>query len=212
MYRIPNTNERGKVRWAINKATRLGVEVRPAETQAELYEWYLLYLETMRRNAVPPRAYRFFAGLWEFLRPVGMMKLLLAEQVTAGAKRLIAGSVFLMLGNTVSYAFNGSRHSDLGLRPNDVIQWHAINEACEKGFRCFDFGEVPDGHWELARFKSKWGATAVRLSRYYYPELPADTDDSSSFSTYATAAGKALWSRLPLRATALLGDRIYSCL
>ena len=85
-FRIADSRERAKIKWAINRAKRLGVRVRPAETEAELREWYALYLETMRRNAVPPRSYRFFFALWKLLRPIGMMDLLLAELDEAGRK------------------------------------------------------------------------------------------------------------------------------
>src|SRR5260370_40718101 len=52
--RFGNSRNHSRIRWAINKATRLGVEVRPAETERELRAWYELYLHTMRRFAVPP--------------------------------------------------------------------------------------------------------------------------------------------------------------
>ena len=209
-FRINNSESRASVKRAINKAERLGVYARPAETEAELSTWYRLYLETMRRNVVPPRPYRFFAALWELLRPRGMMRLLLAEQERKGQRRIIAGSIFLMFGRTVSYAFNGSRLQDLSLRPNDLIHWQAINEACRSGFRLFDFGEVPEGADDLARFKRKWGAEPVRLHRYYYPG-PRDLDGSSVESgEYPQLINRTAWSRLPLAATAWLGDRIYA--
>ena len=83
---------RATIRWAIKKATALGVGVRAAETEADLHEWYMLYVRTMRRRVVPPRSYRFFAALWELMRPRGMMQLLLAEQERNGRKKILAGS------------------------------------------------------------------------------------------------------------------------
>src|SRR5271165_1053514 len=77
-FRIANGDHRYNIKKAVNKATRLGVHVRPAENLTELRGWYMLYLDTMRRNAVPARPYRFFAALWELLRPQGVMQLLLA--------------------------------------------------------------------------------------------------------------------------------------
>lgn len=211
-FRISNSHSRSSVKGSINKATRLGVHARPAETEAELGAWYRLYLETMRHHVVPPRPYRFFAALWELLKPRGMMQLLLAEQQTMGRRRIIAGSIFLTFGRTVSYAFNGSRRRDLSLQPNDVIQWQAINEACRRGFRSLDFGEVPEGHDSLARSKSKWGAEPVRLYRYYYPACPDLESGSVESGGYAELLRKAVWRRLPLTATSWLGDRIYACL
>lgn len=211
-FRISNTEARASVKRAVNKATRLGVHTRPAETEAELCKWYRLYLETMRRNVVPPRPYRFFRALWDSLRPKGMMQLLLAEQQKMGRRRIIAGSIFLMFGRTVSYAFGASRFEDLSLRPNDLVHWQAINDACKNGFRFFDFGEVPEGNEDLARFKRKWGAEPVRLHRYYYPGSQDLKSVAVESGGYPQSIGRTLWRRLPLAATAWLGNRIYAYL
>lgn len=212
VFRISNSEARASVKRAVNKAIRSNVYTRPAETEAELSEWYRLYLDTMRRNIVPPRPYRFFSALWESMRPKGMMQLLLAEQQTMGRRRIIAGSIFLMFGRTVSYAFSGSRLQDLSLRPNDLIHWQAINDACRDGFELVDFGEVPEGDDDLARFKKKWGSETVRLHRYYYPgsrHLNAVSGDPRSHWQLISSA---LWRRLPLAATAWLGNCVYAYL
>jgi CelD/BcsL family acetyltransferase involved in cellulose biosynthesis len=209
-FRINNSEARASVKRAVNKAARSSVQTRPAETEAELREWYRLYLETMQRNVVPPRPYRFFEALWNLLKPKGMMQLLLAEQHTMRERRIIAGAIFLMFGRTVSYAFGGSRLQDLSMRPNDLIHWQAINDACTKGFHFFDFGEVPEGDDELGRFKRKWGSETVRLHRYYYPAHRHLKSVSSP--GYQQLIGSALWRRLPLAATAWLGNRVYAFL
>jgi lipid II:glycine glycyltransferase (peptidoglycan interpeptide bridge formation enzyme) len=199
---------RTRVKWAVNKAAKLGVVVRPAETKSELREWYGLYLDTMRRSTIPPRPYRFFCALWDILKPQGTMQLLIAER----QGRILAGSIFLKFGNTVSYAFNGSCRKDLSLRPNDAIQWHAINEACRNGCRSFDFGEVPEEHHELAHFKSKWGAKPTRLYRF----SSSPPDGLSTAADYprgrAVSLAASAWRRLPIKATEWLGDRVYSYL
>ncbi len=209
-FRVADSDHRYTIKKAINKATRLGVRVRPAETVTDLHAWYLLYLDTMRRNLVPARPYRFFVALWELLQPKGLLQLLLADRLDAGKSRIIAGTIFLKLAPTVSCAFNGSSSGDLSLRPNDVIYWHAINDACRQGFRFFDFGEVADERPELARYKIKWGSEAVRLYRYYYPS-PRDREIGVLQQHSPKMAG-AVWRRLPLSVTAYLSDRVYSYL
>jgi CelD/BcsL family acetyltransferase involved in cellulose biosynthesis len=209
-FRVSNSDNRASIKRALNKAARMGVYSRPAESEAELSDWYRLYLETMRHHVVPPRPYRFFVALWELLKPRGMMQLLLAEQEAMGQRRIIAGSIFLRFGRTVSYAFNGSRRNDLVLRPNDVIQWQAINDACRDGYRYLDFGEVPEGHDELAKFKSKWGAEPVRLHRYYYPMPPDSKNGIVEAGGDSGFLKTAVWRRLPLAAISWLGDRIYA--
>lgn len=210
--RFGNNVTRHRIKWAVNKAIKLGLQVRVAENEDELRAWYGLYLAAMRRNAVPARPYRFFQSIWRLLYPKGLMQLLLAERTEAGQQRLLAGSVYLTYGRTVSYVFTGCKREDLSLHPNDLIQWQAIHDACRKGFRWYDFGEVPEEHQHLAHFKSKWGAEPLPLYRYYYPapRVPPSSDRVPGGRIRRLTA--AVWQRLPLRATALLGDWIYSYL
>ena len=125
---------------------------------------------------------------------------------------MLAGSVFLKFGQTVSYAFNGSRRRDQFLRANDLIQWQAINDAFRSGFTCFDLGEVPKGHRKLAQFKSKWGAEPVQLYRYYYPSSPELEARDGALCGDLPWLAEALWKKLPIKATAWLGDRLYGYL
>ena len=199
-----------RIRWAVSKAAKDGVQVRPAETKNDLRNWYELYLDTMRRNVVPPRPYRFFEALWGAMRAAGLMQLLLAEQVESQGRRLLAGSLFFMFGRTVSYVFNGSQRKDLSLRPNDAILSVAIRNACVDGFRLFDFGEVPEGHTQLAAFKTKWGSEPKQLLRYYYPPLNESVSKDPDGFTYRLA--KAVWRRLPPEITARLGDWVNGLL
>ena len=208
-YRVPDGQERARIKWAVKKASNLGVTVRPAKTEADLCHWYEAYLETMRRNMIPPRPFRFFAALWKTLRPAGMMQVLIAEHGEAAGKKLIAGAVFLMLGRTVSYAFSGMLRQYGSLRANDAIQWHAINEACHKGFHSFDFGEVPDGHTELAKFKSKWGAEPTRLYRYITPAPPVPKSGKVDSHFNIALLPRVIWQYLPLKLTEWMGDQIY---
>jgi hypothetical protein len=209
--RFGNSRNHGRIKWAVQKATKSGVVVRSAETEADLRAWYNLFLDTMRWHAVPPRSYRFFEFCWRVFRPRGLMRLLLAEQHTAGRCRLLAGSVFFMFNRTVYYAFNG-RHKDyLSLRPNDAIQWRAIHDAHAAGFQHYDFGEVPWENESLTDFKTKWGAEAKQVYRYYYPAL-AQNQSEASKPGVARRVTEAAWRRLPLKVTGRLGDWIYSYL
>ncbi|HEX2923626.1 MAG TPA: GNAT family N-acetyltransferase [Chloroflexota bacterium] len=210
--RFGNSRNHARIKWAVNKATGAGVSVRPAEAESELKAWYRLYLDTMRWHAAPPRPYRFFHACWELLRPKGLMRLLLAEQTEAGQTKLLSGSILLTFGQTVFYAFNGRRKEDLALRPNDAIHWRAIHDACAEGFRYYDFGEVLEDNKGLAEFKGKWGTEAKRLYRYYYPGLQHGDSHAGESEGRTQQLASAVWRRLPLAATALLGDRIYSYL
>jgi hypothetical protein len=200
-----------RIKWAVSKAQRMGVRVRAAESEAELRAWYGLHAETMRWHVVPPRPYRFFELVWRYLRPLGMARLLLAEQHGAGGTRLLAGSLFFQFGTTVSYAFNGRRYQDLGLHPNDAILYSAIHDACREGFRRCDFGEVENNRG-LAVFKEKWGAEPRPVYRYYYPalrgldRLQVRRLEKNDLTYRATAT---VWRHLPISVTKLAGDLIH---
>jgi hypothetical protein len=205
--RFGNAKRQHRVKWAVNKAFKLGLGVRDAETEDDLKGWYRLYLLTMRHNAVPPRPYRFFRSLWLALRPSGKMRLLLAERQKAGEKRLVAGSILLQFGQTVFYAFTGCAPRDFSLHPHDILQIEALRGACRAGFRWYDFGEVAEEHEALAQFKTKWGGDPKPLYRYYYPSPGESTLESSS---RLGASARRIWRSLPPKATAVLGDLIYS--
>jgi Acetyltransferase (GNAT) domain len=211
--RFGNARRQHRVNWSVNKAIKLGLEVRDAESEEELAVWYQLYLLTMRHNAVPPRPFRLFQNLWSSLRPAGKMRLLLAEQNAGesrtGQKRLVAGSILLQFGQTVFYAFTGCAPADFNLHPHDILQIEAIRSACKSGFRWYDFGEVTEDHEALAQFKTKWGGDPKQLYRYYYP-APSDRAsgapcDEGRLSRFA----RKVWRHLPPKATAVLGDLIY---
>jgi hypothetical protein len=203
--RFGNAKQQHRVNWAVNKALKLGLEVREAEAEEDLEKWYELYLQTMRHKSVPPRSYRFFRSLWLTLRPKGQMRLLLAERKQDGAPILIAGSIFLKFGQRVFYAFTGCAPRDLYLHPHDIIQLEAIRDACKSGYRWYDFGEVSEDNESLAQFKGKWGAVPKALFRYYSPAMKNRVHAKGGLMTSV----RKLWSLMPESATTALGDLIY---
>ena len=92
----------------------------------------------------------------------------------------------------------------MSLRPNDAIQWHAIQDACAKGFRYYDLGEVTGNNHGLAQFKSSWGGEPQRLYRYYYPAPREPETGILDSESRAHALARAAWRRLPLPVTGLL--------
>lgn len=205
--RFGNAKRQHRVNWAVNKALKLGLRVREAKTEEDLRKWYPLYLLAMRHNAVPPRSYRFFRALWSSLRPIAALKLLLAEREKEEQIEIIAGSVLLQFGRTVFYAFTGCAPDNFCLHPHDILQIEAIRGACRSGFRWYDFGEVTEDHEALAQFKTKWGGDPTPLFRYYYP---APKREISGRENKIGASLRRMWRKLPPKATAVLGDIIYS--
>jgi hypothetical protein len=207
--RFGSGRNHARIRWAVQKAQRAGVRLRDARTPADVRAWHRIYLDTMRRNLVPPRPLRLFLALWETLGRAGHMRLLLAERPPAG---LIGGSVLLAFGQTVFYAFNAVHRDAVALRPNDLLQWQAIHDARDGGFRRYDLGEVGAGNAGLADFKRKWGGEEIRLHRCYHPPpgqgVEHESGDTGPKGRLRDPAA-AVWQRVPLDATALAGDLVY---
>jgi CelD/BcsL family acetyltransferase involved in cellulose biosynthesis len=204
--RFGNSRNHGRIRWSVNKAHKSGMRVVEATTPEDVRRWYPLYLEALRFNVVPPRSLRFFLAVWEELAPSGAASLLLARDA---AGRDVAGAMVLASGSTAFYAFNGVRRSAFSLRPNDLIQWEAIHRAVRSGHRVYDLGEVVEGDGSLADFKRKWGAEGHRMYRLYHPAPAHAPDTGASQPGGAHELAHRAYRRLPLRATALVGDGLY---
>lgn len=207
--RFGNSRNHGRIKWAVNKASRSGVSVREAESEEELVRWHRLYLETMRWHVVPPRPYAFFRAAWQILRPAGLMRLLLAERAGGDGARIIAGSMLFTAAATVLYAYNGRAASELASRPNDVLQWHAIHDAVAAGARRYDFGEVEEDQQGLTEFKKKWGAEPVTLYRYTLKDGKRARAHASGSGGQARRLAGWVWRRLPLPLTERLGAVAY---
>jgi hypothetical protein len=218
--RLGNSRSHAAIKRAVNKATRLGVQVRPAETARELWAWYGLYVDTMHRLAVLPRSYQFFKSAWEQLRPRRLMQLLLAEHHEAGQIKLLGGLFLLMFGQTVHYAYGGWCREDQSLRPNDALHWQAIQDARAHGFRYYDWGVVLKDNQGLAKYKSKWGAQPKWIYHYRYLASQAVESGRSASSNHPRKLGinihasssrtrrfaLAILRRLPIKAVALLSN------
>lgn len=204
-----NSAARHRLKWAVNKATKLGLELREADNPSDLRAWYPLYLEVMRQNAVPARPYRFFRAIWETLRREGVLKLLLAERCSAHQRTLLAGSIILTFGSGACYAFTGGKKKDFVFHPNDLIQWHAIHDSGRMGVGRYDFGEVAEEHQQLVQFKSKWCAEPIPQFRYYHP-APVETapTEGNSLQRIRRLTSFA-WRQVPLPATAACGEWLY---
>jgi len=198
---------KSSIKRPINMAAKLGVQVRQAQTEGELHAWYKLYLHAIRKFGTMPNSYHYYKIAWQRLHSRGLLRLLLAEHVEAGQRRLVGGLLALLYGQTVSLISIGSRREDQALRPNDALYWQAIQDACADGFRWCDLGDVELANQGLAKFKSKWGAEAKMVYDYSYPT----SHNGMSSTQYLPRSpvhrlARAVWPHLPINAIELLSN------
>jgi FemAB-related protein (PEP-CTERM system-associated) len=90
--------------------------------------------------------------------------------------------------------------------PNMLLYWSVLEFACTNGYRVFDFGRSTPGEGTF-KFKEQWGATPTPLYWYYWlpggAEMPQVNPKNPKYK-----AAIALWQRMPLGLTRLIGPRI----
>jgi CelD/BcsL family acetyltransferase involved in cellulose biosynthesis len=149
-----------KTRTHIRQAERKGVTVRRAAHPEDLVDiFYRLHLRNRRRLGVPVQPRRFFRMLWESMIGTGLGLVLVAE----ASAQPVAAAVVLAWNGTMIGKFIASDEGAWALRPNNLIVWHAVKAACERGCRWFDFGRTDAGNEGLRAYKRSWGAAEEPL-------------------------------------------------
>jgi FemAB-related protein (PEP-CTERM system-associated) len=182
-----------RARWAVGKAGREGVVVRVDDSDRGLETFCDLNLRTKRRHGVPTHSSSFFKAMRQHLK--GHFRLYLAEV----EGKVVAGAVEINFNGVTDYGHAASNTSYRQHYPNDAITWRAIEDGCNEGCRCFDFGKTDSDNVSLAQFKKKWGAQERTLYYHYYPKRPGSVSQGRygiEGITYRLATG--LWKNLPL--------------
>jgi CelD/BcsL family acetyltransferase involved in cellulose biosynthesis len=145
---------------AMRKAKRAGVAVRITQSPDDLSELYRLHWQTRQRQGVPVQPRRFFEAIWARLieRDLGFVVLAAVDD------RPIAAAMFLAWNGQLIYKYGASDARYWALRPNNLVMWTAIEEACARGYRLLDFGKTELNNQGLREFKRRWDALETPLT------------------------------------------------
>ncbi|HKJ36778.1 MAG TPA: GNAT family N-acetyltransferase [Solirubrobacterales bacterium] len=195
----------GNLRRDVSRGER-EVTVREGDGEADLRDFYSLYLGTMRMHGVAPRPWREIALAWRLLAPERRLRLLLAER--SGV--VIGAAIALITGRRAELRYLTSAQSGLRHRPNHALYWSVIRMAADEGCTAIDFG---NGSGSLVFFKRRWGCESEGLYRYVLgpglgagqpaPRLDTDPSDGGEPKTAA------VWRRLPPPLARLGGALVY---
>ena len=137
----------------IRKAVKLGVCVDVAESHDDICAFYAVYVDWARRKALPINEEEEFQETFALTMN---RQLLLARY----EGQVIAGAVLRFFpGGVGEYAANCSLQKTLHLRPNDLLQWRAIEWACAEGLTKYSLGGAH-------LFLRKFGGEVVPTIRY----------------------------------------------
>jgi serine/alanine adding enzyme len=162
-----NGKEGYHLRRNLKQAEESGISVREAQNVHDLRDFYKLTIITRRRLNLLPEPYRFFHTIYRHIIIPGHGVLLLAK----AGDRVIAGSIYFRFKDTFMLKFNASDIRYSQYRPNYLLTWKAMEQACQEGYRYFDFGRSHPENEGLVRFKRQWGSKETLLSYYYYPDV-----------------------------------------
>jgi hypothetical protein len=177
------------------------LEFRLGSSLDALREYYELYLKSMRGHGSPPHSFEFFRTLWEYLYPIGNLRLGMVFYDGS----LINGMIDLASGSTVYQwgVVNEYEHRDKN--GGSWLIWKTLQWAAENGYTSYEFGRTREGSGVYMFKKSFNGSKVWYDDLHYFPagetSLPDPEDD-----TYDQA--KKIWRMLPLPVVRYVGPRI----
>jgi len=168
-----------KVRSTSRKAVKRGVTVESDATGRLVPLFDALYRKSVERWARERREPVAFRR-WLASRREPLSKWATVASVMGEACRVwiafrggvpIAGVVVLSNGDQAAY-WRGAMDKELtaGTGANELLHHSAIEDACSRGVRQYDFGTSPSV--SLARFKATFGARPEELAAYRFERVP----------------------------------------
>lgn len=147
-----------RVRGAVRKAAKSGVEVTDTDTEESLSTFYDMYLTTVKQLGGTPK-------------PRALMQTLLEQKVARLAiatynETMIAGLLYLLFNQTVTLWCEASVPAFLKYRPNNAIFHHIITQACREGYEWVDFGASPPENTGLIAHKEQYRARRTDFASY----------------------------------------------
>jgi serine/alanine adding enzyme len=154
-------------RYNLRYAEKSPFTIRLGQGEADLREFHRLNTEIRRKHNLLPQPYHFFKSIYENLIIPGYGYLLFAEL----KGKAVAAHMNFCFRDTVSQEFNAQDQSYLKYRPNYLLVWKTMEQACRESYRYYDFGRTQPENQPLANFKRHWGSKETVLPYYYYPRV-----------------------------------------
>lgn len=150
-----------RVRGAVRKAEKSGVEVRDTDNPEDLKTFYEMYIKTIKRLGGTPKP----LTLMQSLIKNGIANLAIATY----SDTIIAGLLYLYFNKTVTLWCEASIPEYLNYRPNNAIFHHIIKWACKEGYENVDFGASPPENEGLIAHKEQY--RAIKTAFYSYTKV-----------------------------------------
>jgi len=184
-------------RYAVRKSQKAGLTWTEDLTDDEFYE---IYAQSVHRLGTPVFPQELFRSLRsEFpkaCRLFGVRK----------GKAAVAGVLCFYFRDQVMPYYGGSIAQSHKDSPNNFMYWSLLDQSCREGYGSFDFGRSKKGTGSF-HFKSAWSMQVKELPYKYQlvtaKEIPHLSPVDPKFQLPI-----AVWKRLPLAWTKIIGPRL----
>jgi lipid II:glycine glycyltransferase (peptidoglycan interpeptide bridge formation enzyme) len=148
----------------------MNVRVRPATSINDYHAYYNAYQDSLQRwgeRASMHYPRMLFENGFQLAKIYpDNIKLWLATV----NEKVIAGAWVFYWNQHVDWWHGAAYASYFDHYPNNVLQTHIIIDALEKGYKFYDFNPS-GGHENVARFKARFGAKKLPISRWEYETI-----------------------------------------
>lgn len=188
-----------KLRNQVRKAEKSGLTVQAGGVEL-LEAFYDVLARNMRDLGSPVHSKSFFRNVIETFADRSRIFC-----VSSGPTP-IAASFVIWHGDEIEVPWASAIRAYNPLCPNVLLYWEMLKFSIERHFARFDFGRSTP-HEGTYQFKQQWGAEPHQLYWEYWLRDGAALPDRSPKNPKFSGA-IALWQRLPVGVTRILGPRI----
>jgi FemAB-related protein (PEP-CTERM system-associated) len=189
-----------KTRNQVRKAQKSDLTVASGGGEL-LEEFYAVFVENMRDLGSPVHHKLFFTHIFEHFGEQARLF------VVRDGGQAVGGLVCVLFRDTVTVPWASSLRRASSKCPNNLLYWEALQYACERHYRRFDFGRSSVDSGTYA-FKKQWGAKPEQV--YWQLLSRAPEQKSVAFAAHEAKYKMVVeaWKRLPVSVTVILGPAI----
>ncbi len=194
---------KSKLRSQLKKPERNGIYARFGGKE-EIDNFYDVFVRNMRDLGTPVYPKDFFKNILGTFPKQAIICSVFID------KNPIASGFLLGYKDKLEIPWASSLKKYNKLSPNMLLYWKALQYACEKGYKRFDFGRSTPGEGTY-KFKEQWGAKPLQLYWHYWMangnKLPELNPHNPKFKLAIKT-----WQKLPLWLTKAIGPSIVKYL
>ncbi|MCC6805849.1 MAG: FemAB family PEP-CTERM system-associated protein [Deltaproteobacteria bacterium] len=171
-------------------------------SQGDIDGFFEVFHEHMRDLGSPAHPRRYYRAIAKHLGGIARFFV-----VRDGALP-VAGAMVFALNDTVANLHTVALREHNRRCPNYLLYWHMLETAAREGYARFDMGRSVEGSSNL-HFKENWGPEISPLSyNFHLQTAPAVPFSDPRNPVYRLPI--AVWRKLPLAVTRLLGPHIIN--